>query len=181
MVALGQARPTPRILLRRKIELVDPDAPGGRQPYHAAQDLPLAQATRLLEASRSRILDRARTEMESLLGELEASGAKAGACGVLTTGSGRVPKEVERILASHMLLHAAEGLLYREAVVEAAKTHRLKVTEIPEKEVVAEHARRVHLAAPAVEDVLAAFRKEVGPPFRQDERLASLAAWTLLG
>ena len=179
VVALGEGTPSPRILDRRRIELVDPGAEFGNQPYHAVQELDPSKARPILDRARARIFARAAREVQTVARDLEARGAKVRACGILVSAS-RLPDSLEKILRSHPLLHSAEGVLYRDAVSEAASLLDLKVVPVVEKDLLAEHARRVGVAPPLIEKALNAYKKEVGPPFRQDEKWAALAAWIAL-
>ena len=74
---------------------------------------------------------------------------------------------MERILASHALLHAAEGALFERALVAAA----------------AEIGIPARVSDPdmlEVGDALDALRKTLGPPWQKDHKLAAAAALAAL-
>jgi hypothetical protein len=79
-----------------------------------------------------------------------------------------IPDELERILAAHALLHAAEGALYEEALVEAAERAGLTATLVEEGTI----------RIPASLD---AARKTLGAPWQKDHKLAAAAALVALG
>jgi hypothetical protein len=179
LVALGQGEGSPQFLDRRRIEFVPGEVVGGKQPYHAAQGLEIRAAARLVDQARASACERAEAALGAVVRELEARGAKVQGCGVLL-GSSRALPALEKILAAHPLLHAAEGRLFRDAVTEAASKLRLTLTTVLEKEIVAEHAKRSGWSAPRVDRLLAAYKKEAGPPFRLDEKAATLVAFLAL-
>ena len=83
------------------------------------------------------------------------------------------PRDVpppERVLASHMLLHAAEGELYRSVLVDADAAAGLAVHVVPPDAVTVDaHA-----------DLLATMGKAAGAPWRADHKLAVVAALAAL-
>jgi hypothetical protein len=83
-------------------------------------------------------------------------------------------------LRSHALIHTAEGEFFREVLVRACEHCSLPVTKVKEREVW-ERATRVFRFPPAdLQERIAGLGRSLGPPWRQDEKLASLAAWIAL-
>ena len=156
VVAAGSPE-APVVLSRARVELLDGGLP--RQPYHAAAEsgMALADAARLI----------ARVERAAL----KAAGAamrdaqqRYGASAVAVVGGGRsLPTELARVLASHPLLHAAEGALYEEAVAEAARADGLAVRFVPPREL-------------AVSAAVEGLGRTIGPPWQKDHKLAAAAA-----
>ncbi len=112
------------------------------------------------------------------------SGAPAAGSGVLAPGSGptaadivgvavvvkavSVPDSVAAVLRSHAWMHAAEGVLYRDAVLAAARrcglpAHAVDTTALPE-----------------ADDILRDLGRDAGRPWRRLEKDAARAALTLL-
>jgi hypothetical protein len=89
------------------------------------------------------------------------------AAGVVV-GNHPVPDSVPKILASHALMHAAEGQLYRDALVDAAQAAGLRVTCIPGTEASADLDRAA--------DAVAALGRVAGTPWRKEHKLAAVAA-----
>jgi hypothetical protein len=137
--------------------------PGSKQPYHAAAGLSFPQAQALvrlaLESSRALALE----VLSAAVNRLRAQGHEVAACGVLL-GSGKALPELDRILASHALIHTAEGELFRQVLVWAAKECRLPVAGVREKELDASSLHRVGTLG-----------KLIGPPWTQDQKYATVA------
>ncbi|MGH9662725.1 MAG: hypothetical protein ACRD96_29515, partial [Bryobacteraceae bacterium] len=156
VVAVSESR---EVLDRWRIEIADPKIPGSVQPYHAAQPRKIAAASdylRRCEESASRLALEALTALVA-----EVPGVTA--AGVLVSSARPLPP-LESILASHPLLHTAEGVHFREAVIRAAERLGLRVSRVVERGV-------------AVDPGLDAAGRALGPPWRQDQKLAATAAW----
>jgi hypothetical protein len=96
-------------------------------------------------------------------------------------GGTRAPPELARILAAHPLMHSAEGELYREVLVEAAADAGLTVSRVPGRDLAAHAASRMGCDAAAIAVKLTELGRQVGRPWRRDEKDAALAAWLALG
>jgi hypothetical protein len=164
------------VVLRRTLELADPDIPGSKQPYHAGESLELAQAERIVDLCRGRTDELALVAMRMLLAELEKSDCRVVGCAVLT-GSERPPGSVAEVLASHTWMHAAEGQFFRTALVRAATAVGLRLSRLPEKTAYSAAAARLELSADQLEVALAHMGRHAGPPWRQDQKLAALGGW----
>jgi hypothetical protein len=164
LVAVAGTIDAPRVLERRRIIIADPDLPGSKQPYHAAAELsfPHAEALvrRAIESSRALALE----VMSASVKALGSRGHEVAACGVVL-GSGKVLPPLEKILASHALIHTAEGEMFRDVLVWAAKECRLPVTGVREKSLDAASLQRI-----------ASLGKLIGPPWTQDQKYATVAA-----
>jgi len=97
------------------------------------------------------------------------------ACGVLV-GNPMPDWSVAEILAVHFRMHKAEGVLFREALIHAAKECKLKTLGIPEKEIMEHAEHKLKIAAPALSKQLSALGKAAGPPWGKDQKDAALAA-----
>ncbi len=104
-----------------------------------------------------------------------AAGRSVAACAVLV-GNGMPDWSVSEILAVHFRMHKAEGELFRDALVRAARACDLRLVEIPERSLF-ERAKSA-LSAPASELAaeVAALGRRVGPPWARDQKDAALAA-----
>ncbi|WEX91132.1 hypothetical protein PZN02_004760 [Sinorhizobium garamanticum] len=179
LVAVAGSPDTPVIADRRRIEIADPAVPGSRQPYHAAEGLPLEKARSIIqhcEHSSERFAQRA---LRTAIDRLRQSGYVVVGCGVLV-GSGRPLPGLEATLASHTLIHAAEGEFFRNAVRAAATACGLTVTGIRESELVARAAIDLGSSEADLLRRLADLGRSVGPPWQQDQKYAALVAWLAL-
>lgn len=105
------------------------------------------------------------TRATAVVGRL-SEGRELRGCAVVAK-AGAIPA-VEDILASHPLIHRAEGMFYRDVLLAAAEACGLEVTLTPPS--------TLDVKGPA----LAAAGKVVGKPWASDWKLAALAAWSLI-
>lgn len=174
LVAQDSAK-APALIARRRIILCEP--PSARQPYHAAETMELREAEAFITACRI-------TTIALAVEALERLGAKTGGLGLAGVGlvgvgivasSPRKLPALSAILHSHPLIHAAEGVFYREAMIEAAKRAGLKSRTITGR-VASDFLGR----ARDLRETLQRIGKAAGPPWTMDEKCASLAAFSFL-
>ena len=173
-VVLGSVSATPQILSRGKMDLCDASIKGSKQPFHEAEPMMFASAQKYIARCEASTNTLARNALRALVA---THGTLRGCC--VLTASGRPLPELRAVLASHALIHAAEGEFYRDAVVEAATQMSIPVFRIRERDVGAA-ADRLPGTENERRERLAAFGKQVGAPWRQDEKLAAIAAWLAL-
>ena len=140
-----------RVVDRLRVELVS----GPAAVYHLGAKTTLAEATALVDAARKEAWRRAREEIRKL--DVAAVGVVASA--------GRPLPELEEILRVHALVHAAEGELYRRALLNAAQALGLRTLAVPAE------------AAKAAADKVV---RPEGPPWAADQKLAAAAAYLAL-
>lgn len=179
LVAVAGTRGSIEVVDRRRIELSASKAPGPRQPYHEAEGQKLEKARQIVTRYAEEAGRLAMEQFRAVLADLKTRGHSVVGCGLLLA-SGRPLPALESILASHALIHSADGELFRDAIADAAKKHRVDLVRVKEKEVVAEAASRLRLEAADLQRRVAAFGKTVGPPWTQDQKLAAIAAWLAL-
>lgn len=121
LVVVREPTSSPGVLVRRRIELVDASLP--RQPYHSIVEngLSIDAASALIDSVRDKSIAAAVAATESVLDEFAVTAV--GVAGRMRN----VPDDLGRILASHALLHAAEGHLYESALITAATQAGLPV------------------------------------------------------
>jgi hypothetical protein len=157
-----------RVLERRRVVIADPELRGSKQPYHAAAELPFAEGEALvrtaIESSRGLAAEAITATVKALRGQ----GHEVAGCGVVL-GSGKALPGLDKILASHALIHTAEGEMFREALVWAAKECGLAVAGVREKELDAAWLERI-----------GSLGRLIGPPWTQDEKYATVAALRVL-
>jgi hypothetical protein len=179
---VGVAGPlaAPVVLERRRIELADRTVPGGAQPFHAARLLSLDAARQLTSRSLEGATRLAHGALEAAAGELRRQGYEVLACGLIQSSARPLPA-LAAVLASHALVHTAEGELFRDALAAAAADQGLAVLRVRERDLLDRCAARLRIGAAAdLERRLADLGRTLGPPWRQDEKLATLAAWLAL-
>lgn len=170
----------PKVILRRRLELADPKIEGSKQPYHAAEDQPPKQAERLVGRCLDSSRRLARQAVAAVRDELEGEGREIAGCGLLLASGRPLPEDLHAILASHALIHAAEGEMYRDVLAHAAEHLSMPVTRVRERELLARAAEATGLKEGELQRRVAEMGRALGPPWRQDEKLATLAAWLVL-
>lgn len=178
LVVLGIESGKLEVVDRRRIELVQ--ELWARQPYHAAEDLEAAEARKVVEHGIRAAHQNAKREIEAAVKRAERNSHRVKACAVLI-GEPMAHWSVEQILAVHFRMHKAEGILFREALAQAANECGLKLLRIPEK-TLGEYAEQV-LATPLKKLVneIVSMGKIAGPPWGKDQKDAALAAMVALG
>lgn len=167
-----------QVLERRRISVVDGKIAGHAQPYHFAREQPLAEAKKHIARCAAASLSLAQAALREVVEKLSREYCVKGAAVLLA--SGRPLPELERILASHPLIHTAEGEFFRKAFSEACAALGIPVTGIREKEL-AQRAQAVFKkSAAALPAELATAAKHLGPPWSQDQKAAALAAAVVL-
>jgi len=86
----------------------------------------------------------------------------------------------DEILAVHFRMHKAEGVLFREALLEAAKACGLKFVPVPEKELGPFAEKTLQTSLDSLTSKIAALGKSIGPPWGKDQKDATLAAMIAL-
>ena len=149
------------------------------QPYHAAEPLEFQQAEELVNRSMDQARHLALSRLRSVIEELHNKQYAVVACGILRS-SARPVGPLAATLASHALIHSAEGELFRDALAYAAESCGLALTSVRERDVFSQGEARLGMGADELQRRLTALGRSIGPPWRQDEKLAALAAWLAL-
>jgi hypothetical protein len=155
------------LIERRRVELVD--EAWAKQPYHAAEGLRIDEARDLvrrgIEAARAIAI----REMQAAIQALKDAGYAAVGCGVITGSPMPADWTVDDILAVHFRMHKAEGVLFQDVLLRAARACSLKAVSVNEKGLF-EEAGRAHM------ELIARIGRMAGPPWGRDQRSAALAA-----
>jgi hypothetical protein len=178
-VAVCVEKGVPVVLARQRVHLVETFTYEFRQPYHTAEKMLSGQAREFvarMQAEARRLAYRAVRELESRTLE---QGVKLMRCGLLLA-SGRPLPGLEKILASHALIHTADGELFREALLHASARCGLRDFTIKEKELVDRAENILRLKSAVLMRRVSEFGTPFGAPWSQDEKFATLAAWLAL-
>jgi hypothetical protein len=178
-VVLGGPPTAPLVLANTRIEMWDPADPGSKQPYHAVEGRPVADATRDLARYAASAQAAARSGLDALLESLRARGYPGPVVGILES-SGRKGASVAAIIASHALIHTADGDHFRDALAQAAAGRGLAVRRVPTRGLEAYAAARLGRPAPRLQDAVKELGRQAGRPWTADQKAAALLAWTLL-
>jgi hypothetical protein len=167
------------IVERRHVELCDPAVEGSKQPFHHAEPMAFARADAFIARCRKSTDVLAAAALAGLMEIVVAQKLKLAGCGVLSA-SGRPLPALKEILASHALIHAAEGEFYRDALARACSRENIAVVRIREREALRQACDQLHQPEAKLKERLASLGRSLGPPWTQDQKLAALAAWSLL-
>jgi hypothetical protein len=178
VVLCGPAE-TPAVVDRRKIELVKTFTYTFRQPYHTAEKMPRHDAIKFIRGVQSEAKRLAFSSLRSLQKDLSEGDFKI-VRGVLLLASGRTLPGLEQILASHALIHTADGELFREGLRAACALCKLPVEGVKEKELFAVASKTLCVQPAALKRRVTGLGKALGPPWSQDEKFAALGAWLTL-
>ena len=193
-VAVGGDLVSPQVVERRVVALTD-EAQVPAQVYHAAVELEPHAAEALVRKAERVVAQVTGREVACFVAELRSNGYLPLAAGVATTAAGPKTRfgrpnsgrhsnvrhsNVAYVLAAHVRMHAAEGELYGEAIADALDEAGLPVTLIHPRDVAASAADGLGRDAGSLQRMVTAIGASLGPPWRKDEKEATLLAWTAL-
>jgi hypothetical protein len=170
---------SPSVVAKQRPHLVETFSYTFRQPYHTAEKMPLGEAREFV----ARVQEEARRLAYRAIRGLQSDSQQQGIMltrGCLLLASGRPLPDLEKILASHALIHTADGELFREAILHACVRCGLRTESIREKELLERAKGSLHLQPAALLRRVTELGKPFGSPWSQDEKFATVAAWLAL-
>lgn len=179
LVALGGDPRAPEVLLRERLLMTSSRLPGPKQPYHAVEGMPVSKAARLLERYLESATKLAADGLRTAVEALEQRGFRV-ACVAILQSNGRQAGSLEATLASHALIHTADGDHFRDALAEAARRCGVEPSRIRQRELHERAAAALKRPADELQAQVAGLGKSVGPPWGADQKAAALLAWLLL-
>jgi hypothetical protein len=179
LVAVSGPAQAIEILARQRIVTADPDMPGAIQPYHYAMSLKLSEADKHLANCAAASTRLAAVAIRNVVSELNARQHHVVGSAVLLA-SGRSLPALEKILASHPLIHTAEGEFFRHTVSQACEELEIPVTAIRQRDLDERAKAAFGNAATRVQHSIASLGSSIGPPWTKDHKTAALAAALIL-
>jgi hypothetical protein len=179
LVAVSLDHGTPRVLLRQHPHLVKTFTYEFRQPYHTAEKRPLAEGRSFILRAQAEARTLAYESIQSVDENLRKQGYALKHCGVVLA-SGRPLPEFAQVLASHALIHTADGELFREALLHASERCGFAVFTAKASELLETAAHALHQHPDQLARCLADLGRSLGPPWTEDEKFAALVAWLSL-
>jgi len=179
LVAVCLEKDEPVVLSRQRVQLVKTFNYSFRQPYHTTEKMPLPEGRRFISQVRAEAGRLAYRAIREVQRNLEESQYRLSHFGLLMA-SGRALPNLEKILAAHTLIHTADGVLFREALSLAGRKHGLKEFREREKNLLGRSAEALRISESALLRELKELGRGLGPPWSQDEKFATLAAWMAL-
>lgn len=175
LVAISGVADSPAFVDRRRIVVMDSATPGGKQPFHHAANLSPEKAEQHIARCGGLSESMARDAIKQVVAELSERNYRVTSSAVLMA-AGRSLPSLSQILASHPLIHTAEGEFFRKSVISACEGLKIPVTRIREREL-EERAKTAHgRKASQTLRKIAAIGGTIGPPWTSDHKAAALAA-----
>ena len=153
---------------RRRITLMEPQLPT-LPHHHEAQKLPLDQALDLIERVRSSAQRHAREGLDAV-----ANAVSIPIDAISLRELPRLPPTTAERIHSYWAQTRADGVMYREELAAAAEARGWLVHWYDAKTVI--DAAATALNAESLDAHFADVRKSIGPPWGNDQRMATAAA-----
>jgi hypothetical protein len=179
MVAVGLVNGVPSVLARERVHLVETFTYAFRQPYHTAQKMSVKEGREFISGVRGEARRLAHRAIRGLQGQMPEQSYKLARCG-LVLASGRPLPALAKVLASHALIHTADGELFREAILHASGRCGLSEFTIKEKELLDAAGQKLRVKPADLLRRVTELGRPLGAPWSQDEKFATIAAWLSL-
>lgn len=179
LVAVAGDADQEEIIDRQRIAITDPARPGANQPYHHAANLEFPASERHLADCQSASERLALAVIKQVVQELEARNYRIAGAAVLLA-SGRPLPSLAKILASHPLIHTAEGEFFRNSIRNACEQLQIPVEAIRERELEKRVKTAFGNAASRLQRRIATAGHSIGPPWTSDHKAAALAGLLVL-
>jgi hypothetical protein len=179
LVAVSNGAGTVEVVDRRRVAITSPGTPGANQPYHFAENLELPEAEKFLGNCFAASERLASAAVRDVVAELRGRQYRVVGSAVLLA-SGRPLPPLAKILASHALIHTAEGEFFREAFSKACEGLDLPVTGFRERNLDECVQTTFGKAATRMWQQISSLGRCLGPPWTKDQKTAALAALVVL-
>jgi hypothetical protein len=179
LVAVSNNAGAVQILERRRIAITASGAAGANQPYHFAERLELPEAEKFLGSCFAASTCLAVAAVQEVVGELR-SGQNRVVGSAILLASGRPLPPLAKILASHPLIHAAEGEFFRQVFTKACEGLDISVTGFRERDLDECIRTTFDRGTTRIQQQISALGRSLGPPWTRDQKSAALAALIVL-
>jgi hypothetical protein len=179
LVAISNSAGTVEVIARRRVAVTIPGTPGANQPYHFSENLELLEAEKFLGNCFTASKRLALAAVQDVVGELRGRQYRVVGAAVLLA-SGRPLPPLAKILASHAVIHAAEGEFFRQVFSKVCEDLDLSVTGFRERDLDERVQTVFGKAAARMRQKISTLGRALGPPWTQDQKTAALAALLVL-
>jgi hypothetical protein len=167
------------IVTRRRVVIINAKAAGAKQPYHYVEAMEIGAAEKHLAKCEQESRRLAFESLNQISAEMQDRGFSLAGSAILLSSARPLPA-LGRILASHALIHTAEGEFFRQIFRRVFEQLEIPVIGLREREL-DEHAFDAFgKDAAAVRKSIDDMGRPLGPPWTQDEKLAALSAAIVL-
>jgi hypothetical protein len=173
LVCVSTSGPAELLLDKRRVELLDPSLPAS--PYHHdTLGMAPASAEALVRDVTASANDRAKSALSSLIEDLAP--ARCRGIAIRVPPLPRLPATVAAVHAETWVMNRADGMIYHQALTQAAAELNLRVCYF-EKDTVLELAAQARgKTASDLERHLKALARTHGPPWRKAHVVACAGA-----
>ena len=173
LVSVTTSGPKEILLDRRRVELLDQQLRAS--PYHHdTLHMSLSAAEKLVRDVQKSANKRARSALSSLIAELAPANCRSIAIRVPPLPD--LPATVAEVHAKTWITNRADGMIYHQALTEAAANLNLRVFYFEKDNVLELAAQSRGKTARDLERQLKAFRTTLGPPWRKGHIVACAGA-----
>ena len=179
VVLLTDTARTPQLSDVTRIELCDPRFPETRQPHHAAMGKLEADSVKVNQCERA-VRSISQQSLTKLLKGYWQKGFRISRA-ALVVGSQIDPANIAN---PHIRAHALEGRLFRSVVEQALHDHEICADVLLERNAYLSVAARLNQSSDDVKRAIHNLGKSAaakGGPWREEQKLATLAALFALG
>jgi hypothetical protein len=179
VVAITGGQGAEEVLDRRRVVIIDSKVAGAAQPYHyvAKKEISAAEKHLILCASESARL--AFEALSRLSTELRDRDFMLTSAAILLS-SARILPDLKRILASHPLIHTAEGEFFRQAFRAAFEKLKIPVIGIRTRDLDDSAVKAFGRAASTIQKRIGGMGRSLGAPWTKNEKTAALAGAIVL-
>lgn len=174
-MAVGVRSTAPIVNARYRVALRDPKLPS--QPYHhEALEMPLAEAQELVSRVQHSVAHHAREALSDAQSHFSVR-----AIVLQKSPFDQLPASLADVLNSWSMTCAADGMMYRESLADAAVELGMDVIRYPRKSDPIEHAaNKLGVRNEIVASLITELGRPLGTPWRKEHRKAAAAAlWVL--
>ncbi len=176
VVALAGRPTSPRVIERRRMVFATGTE---RFVFHQAAEADPGKAEPLIAATRAATVANAAGDIATLVADLQRDGVRVRRA-VVPAGVGRGLENLEEILRAHSRIHAAEGNFYRDVIAAACEVVGLDVHRALERDLPDLVCARAGFSAALLGARVKSMGAALGPPWNEDYKLATQAAWAWL-
>lgn len=163
--------------IKARVEIAllgDPD----RFVFHRAAEIDRDAAPRAVAHAEREATARAGEAIARVVAEARAGGHVLIGCAIVAR-EGAMPA-LDVTLAAHPRIHTAEGLFYRDVLAAACASLRVPSRVLAPKTIEARAAKALRVSEARLAAIVAEVGRAAGKPWSKDQKIAALAAWTLL-
>jgi len=179
VVAIAGSQGVEEILLRCRVVIIDSKIAGSPQPYHYLVKKEIHAAETHLARCATESGRLALEALTRISAELRERGFMPKSAAVLLSSARPLP-DLEKILASHALIHTAEGEFFRQAFRSAFEKLKIPVTGIRARDLDESAAKAFGKSASKIQKRIDGMGRSLGAPWTKDEKTAALAAAIVL-